>query len=52
MESFDKRYKPRELYSVEVSEVASCLFYFSSPFHFLAGYLRLSKEILLSHEKV
>ena len=52
IENSYKRFSPRELYSVQVSERASCLFYFSSPFHFLAGCLRLSKEILLSHEKV
>ena len=47
----NKRYKPLELYSVQVSELVFCPFYFSSPFHFLAGDLRLSKKIYLSQEE-
>ena len=46
-----KIYQPLELYSVQVSEMVFCPFYFSSPFHFLAGDLRLSKKILLSQEE-
>ena len=41
---FDQIYSPQELYSVQVFEMAFSPFYFSSPFHFLAGCLRLSKK--------